>query len=724
MPDTTSPNDPTETTRNGAAAENAAADSVTSVDASWSLEDADVAYHIDTWGSPYYFINKQGNVAVRPLEGSEMEIDLLAVIEEVRARGVQLPVLFRFQDLLRRRVVELNEHFRRAIAEFEYTNVYQGVYPIKVNQLHEVVLEILDAGEPYNFGLECGSKAELLAALPHLDRDDRLLICNGYKDSTMIGMILTGQSLGKKVMPIIEKYYEYEELMAEADRRGIVPRFGVRARLSTAGSGRWAESGGDASKFGVPIPQILTIVDDLHRRGTPESLELVHFHIGSQITDINTLKGAVREATRVYAKLVKMGLGARYIDVGGGLGVNYDSVDSGLDQSINYTVQEYVNGVVYTIKEICDIEGVAHPIIVSESGRALTAHHSVLVVGVLGATRKDLDLPLPDVGDTDEPVNRELADLLETLATVRRDTTRGERQRIARFLEIFHDAVEKRGDADQLFALGYLTLEDKGKAETLYWTLMRELLAGLSSFDRHSLPTDLYQLEDLLVDQYLCDFSVFQSMLDHWAIGQLFPIMPLHRLNEQPDRRGTLVDLTCDSDGKIDRFIGDDGAEQFLPLHSLDGNPYYLGCFLMGAYQDILGDMHNLFGRVNEVHVYGDDEEPGNFYIETMIAGTTVREALSLVQYSPSDLRKRMDALIREKVKSKTIRPKLGVELLDRYVDALKEYTYYNYRDVPQQSEASGEATMPQATGADEPGRNGAVAAGTDASGSDEGDAS
>lgn len=647
----------------------------------WKIEDAETLYHIERWGSPYFRANSQGNMSVRPVFDSDIEVDLMKVIREVRSRGIQLPVLLRFQDLLRRRVIELNESFRRAIEEFEYAGLYQGVYPIKVNQLHEVVLEILDAGETYNYGLECGSKAELLAALPHLERDNMLLICNGYKDSTMHSLILTAQRLGKKVLPIIEKYHEFTDLISEGDERSIQPSFGVRIRLATTGSGRWAESGGDASKFGVPVPQVLQIVEELKRRDATDSFQLVHFHIGSQIQDIITLKGAVREITRVYAKLHKMGIGVKYIDVGGGLGVNYDAVDSGLDQSINYTLQEYVNGVVYTIKEICDIEEVPHPIIVTESGRAITAHHSVLVVGVLGSTRKDVNGPVPEVTEDDEPVNRELIDVLETLRNVTEDTRRGEAQRRARCLELYHDTVEKKGEADLLFSLGYLSLEDKGKAETLYWIILNRLYRTLKTFDKDSLPTDLYNLDEMLVDQYLCDFSVFQSMLDHWAIDQLFPIMPLHRLNEEPDRRGTLVDLTCDSDGKIDRFIGDDGESNFLELHTLDDNPYYLGCFLMGAYQDILGDMHNLFGRVNEVHVYADDEEPDNFYIETYIPGTNITEALSLVQYSSTDLRKRMDAIIREKVKDKHVRPRQGVEFLDQYSGALKEYTYYNFRE-------------------------------------------
>jgi arginine decarboxylase len=497
----------------------------------------------------------------------------------------------------------------------------------------------------------------------------------------MIRAMLMGRQLGKNVVPILEKYQEFEDLLAESDRMGVYPGFGVRIRLATAGSGRWAESGGDVSKFGISIPEVLKLIQVLKDRDQTDAFQLVHFHIGSQIQDIMTLKQAVKEITRVYAKLCKMGLGIRYIDVGGGLGINYDSPESGLEQSINYTLQEYVNGVVYTIKEICDIEEVPHPVIVSESGRALTAHHSMLVVGVLSTSKKNIPDEIPEVTEKDEPVVRELNDAWITLTETVSAAARGEGQRKARYLEVYHDAVEKRREADLLFSLGYLSLVDKGKTEQLYWAIMQGLFKAMRNLDHDALPIDLYNVEEQLVDQYLCDFSVFQSMLDHWAIDQLFPVMPLHRLDEAPTRRGTLVDITCDSDGKVDQFIGDDGERRFLELHPTNGENYYLGVFLTGAYQDILGDMHNLFGRVNEVHVYADEEEPKDFYIEKYIPGTTVTEALSLVQYFPSDLKKRMDAMIREKVKSKQMRPTQGVAALERYSKGLEEYTYYNYWD-------------------------------------------
>ncbi len=677
----------------------------------WTTEDAKTLYNLDKWGEPYFTVNDAGHVAVRPLFDADTEIDVFEIVSEIERRGIQLPVLIRFQDLLRRRVIELNETFRRAIEEFEYQGLYQGVYPVKVNQLHEVVLEIMEAGEPYNFGLECGSKAELFATLPHLERDSMLLICNGYKDTTMIRSMLMGRQLGKNILPILEKYKEFDDLLVEADSIGIAPAFGVRVRLATAGTGRWAESGGDVSKFGISIPDTLRLIEVLRQRNQMDAFQLVHFHIGSQITDIMALKSAVREATRIYAKLVKMGLGVKYIDVGGGLGINYDSPESGLQQSINYTLQEYVNGVVYTIKEICDSEGVPHPIIVSESGRALTAHHSMLVVGVLSATRKGLPDGIPVVTDTDQPVVRELYDILQALDQQIAGAARGVGQRKARYLEVYHDAVEKRREADLLFSLGYFSLEDKGKTEQLYWALMQALYRAMLQFDPDSLPSDLYHVEEQLVDQYLCDFSVFQSMLDHWAIDQVFPVMPIHRLNEQPTRRGTLVDITCDSDGKVDQFIGNDGVNTFLELHPVEKGNYYLGFFLMGAYQDILGDMHNLFGRVNEVHVYADEEEPGNFYIEKYIPGTTVTEALSQVQYFPSDLRKRMDALIREKVKTKRLRPTQGVAFLDRYAKGLEEYTYYNFWDGGSASEHAVSPHSPEALAARDAAKGGTKAA-------------
>ncbi|MBI2821200.1 MAG: biosynthetic arginine decarboxylase [Acidobacteria bacterium] len=640
----------------------------------WSLEQATSVYDIDRWGRSYFFINEKGRVAVRPVYQNDRSIDIFDIVTEIKARGIQLPCLIRFQDLLQTRVIELNEAFRRAIAEYGYENAYRGVYPIKVNQLHEVVEEIIEAGAPYNFGLECGSKAELLATMAHLERDDMLLICNGYKDQTMISLMLAGRQLGKEVIPVLEKRREFDDLFSIAEVMQVKPAFGVRVRLATEGSGRWAESGGEQSKFGVSLLEILDIVNILKERGQTSTFQLLHFHLGSQMNDILTVNAAVREASRVYAKLVQMGLPIRYLDIGGGLGVSYQGTRSGREQDINYTLQEYVNGVVYTVKEVCDAEHVPHPILVSESGRSITAYHSVLVVGVLGApTRSATDaVILPEVGPEDPESIRELADLNRQIEEGKVD--------LPKTLEIHHDAEQRRGEANTLFSLGYLSLQEKARMEQLYWRLTRGIVEQIEGIDEEELPEDLRRLHLSLTDQYICDFSVFQSMLDHWAIDQLFPVMPLHRLNERPTCRGILVDLTCDSDGKVDTFVDITGPKPYLDLHVLlEGEPYYLGFFLMGAYQDILGDMHNLFGRVNEVHVYADPEEPHGFYIEKFIPGTTVEEAVQLVQYFSSDLKKRMDKIVQRQVKNRNLRAGEGMRILEQYNAALTESTYYNF---------------------------------------------
>ncbi|MBI4456475.1 MAG: biosynthetic arginine decarboxylase [Acidobacteria bacterium] len=639
----------------------------------WNLEQATYLYDIDRWGRGYFYINEKGHVAVRPVYESDQSIDIYDIVMEIKARGIQLPCLIRFQDLLQTRVIELNEAFRQAIIEYEYLNVYRGVYPIKVNQLHEVVEEIIEAGAPYDFGLECGSKAELLATLAHLDRDDMLLICNGYKDQTMMSLMLAGRQLGKEVIPVLEKRREFDELFSVAEAMQVKPAFGVRVRLTTEGSGRWAESGGEQSKFGISLLEILDIVNILKQREQIDAFQLVHFHLGSQMNDILTVKAAVREATRVYAKLVQMGIPVRYLDIGGGLGVSYQGTRSGREQEINYTLQEYVNGVVYTVKEVCDAEDVPHPVLVSESGRSITAYHSVLVVGVLAATTRATEqdaIPIEAAENDHESVS----ELLDLNRQIDEDVD------LSQVLEIHHDAEQRRGEANLLFSLGYLSLEEKAKVEQLYWRVTRKIVQRIRGVDEEELPDDLRRLHLLLTDQYICDFSVFQSMLDHWAIDQLFPVMPLHRLNEMPTRQGVLVDLTCDSDGKVDTFVDISGPKPYLDLHAvLENEPYFLGFFLMGAYQDILGDMHNLFGRVNEVHVYADREEPNGFYVEKFIPGTTVEEAVQLVQYFSSDLKKRMDKIVQRQVKNKNLRAGEGMRILEQYNAALTESTYYNF---------------------------------------------
>ena len=642
----------------------------------WTVEDSENLYRVKLWGESYFYVNEEGHLSVRPVLGDPIGIDLCKVVQDLKQQRIQFPLLIRFQDLLRSRVTELNTAFRKAIEESEYKNAYTGVYPIKVNQLHEVVQEILEAGRAFDFGLECGSKAELVAALPHLEDDRTLLICNGYKDWTMMRLLLIGQLLGKNIIPILEKYSELRLMLPLATELGVRPKFGVRVRVSVTGSGKWAASGGDSSKFGITISELVTMIDEVTASGVADGFKLLHFHLGSQILDIQNLKQAVKEIARIYATLRKRGLDIEYIDVGGGLGVNYEAGEVTSAHGINYTLQEYVNAVVYTVKEVCDAENVPHPKLVSESGRALTAHHSVLIVEVVAAHRREAAEEVIVPEKVDNPVVKELAKLLTSLADKRRKS-------LPVLLETFHDAAEKRQEVGLLFELGYLTLDQKSMAEKLYWSICITINRMLQQRrNLELLPKDLVAMREQLIDQYLCDFSVFQSIQDYWAVGQVFPIMPLQRLNEQPSRLATLVDLTCDSDGKVDRFIAPAGSKNALEVHRLvEGDPYYLGIFLVGAYQDILGDIHNLFGRVTEVHVYADAEEPDNYFVEKVIKGTTVQEILAVVQYFPNDLQRRMEQLIQQKVKTGLIRPKVGVQLLDQYSKAFHEYTYLSSTD-------------------------------------------
>lgn len=629
---------------------------------------------MDAWSDAYFFVNDRGHVAVTPTRDRTQAIDVYDIAQHLCDEGVSFPVLIRFQDVVRGRVVQLNEAFRRAIAEYGYENRYVGVYPIKVNQLHEVVDEVLEAGRPYGTGLECGSKAELVAALPHLEDDETPLVCNGYKDETMLRLILTGQRLGKNLLPVVEKYDEFERLLRLAKEMNVRPRFGARIALATRGAGKWAASSGDLSKFGVSMADLVTVMNRLRAEDVTDALALLHFHLGSQISDIQTLKQAVKEITHVYVHLHRHGFPVRTIDCGGGLGVNYASGYGNHDDGINYSLQEYANAVVYAIQEVCDAEEVPHPTIITESGRALTAHHSVLVVEALGAYRKrDIDPDFAPAED-DHAVVHDLYDALrQALQPVDPDALRG----LNGLREAYHDAVEKRQDAESLFSLGYLPIEQIALVERLYWSTCRAIHAQIRRLDADAVPAELLALDDHLIEQYLCNFSVFQSILDHWAIGQAFPIMPLHRLDEEPTRRAQLVDLTCDSDGKVNRYVDGGEDKRYLEAHPLRAEePYYLGFFLMGAYQDIMGDMHNLFGRPTEVHVYADEEEEDGYYVEKMIRGATVEEMLADVQYFPNDLQRRMNALIRQKTTDGTVRPKAGVQILEQYTRLFQEMTY------------------------------------------------
>jgi arginine decarboxylase len=634
---------------------------------SWDIPSAIALYNIDRWGGGYFNINAAGNVQAMPTQAYSETIDLMDVVSEARNRGMAFPLVIRFQDLLRHRVETINRAFHSAITEANYQNVYKGVFPIKVNQLREVVEEIMDAGRPFNFGLEAGSKPELIAALAVHRDPGSLIICNGYKDPTYIKNALLGRKLGKQVIMVVEKLEEIRQIVQVSREMTVIPLIGLRVRLQSKGSGKWATSGGENAKFGLSTADLIAASDYLKAEGMAESLVLVHFHVGSQVPDIGVIKRAVREAARFYAKLSKIGHPMQFIDVGGGLGVDYDGSRTAFDSSMNYTLQEYARDVVYNILDVCDSEKVAHPVIVSEGGRAIVAHHSVLVVESFGSIEKGSADMSREKRENDPKLFQDMVETQKALTKQNR-------------MEVLHDAQQIKEQCQSMFDLGLLDLESKAKIETIYWQIAQsvvELCRGM-----RYVPEEVKELETLLSDQYLCNFSVFQSLLDHWALGQLFPIMPIHHLDRPPDRNGTLVDITCDSDGKVNRFIDLQDVRETLPLHRIrPGEAYYLGFFLMGAYQDIMGDLHNLFGRVNEVHVFLDEGEESGWYIEEEIEGSTVGSVLSMTQWDQPELIRLVKAQVDAAIKSDRLKPNEAMRLLSEYERGLKGYTYLNFQD-------------------------------------------
>jgi arginine decarboxylase len=622
----------------------------------WDLESAIATYNVEGWGNGYFTVNSSGNVEAKPLQDNGGSIDLLEVVNEARARHLGFPLVIRFQDLLRHRVESINRVFQTAITEFGYRNEYRGVFPIKVNQLREVIEEIVDAGQPFHFGLEAGSKPELVAALAMHQDPESLIICNGYKDPAFIRIALLGRKLGKSVVIVVEKLEELEQTIRISNEVGVEPYIGIRVRLHSKGSGKWSPSGGENAKFGLDTTNLVAASQMLKEAGLMPCLKLLHFHVGSQVPDISTIKRAVREAARYYAKLCKLGHEIAYLDVGGGLGVDYDGSRSDFDSSTNYSLQEYANDVVWNIMDVCDSEGVVHPAIVSESGRAIVAHHSVLVLEAFSsieATEKD---------------HRLVHDILE----VKQRLKRGNR------IESLHDSQQIKEESQQMFDLGLLDLESKAKIETVYWQLAQQIVnmhRGL-----RFVPEEVKQLETSLGDQYICNFSVFQSLLDHWALGQLFPIMPIHRLTTAPDRNGMIVDITCDSDGKISKFIDLQDVKETLPLHRiLPGELYYIGVFMVGAYQDIMGDLHNLFGRVTEVHVFLDPDEESGWYIEEVIEGSTIGEVLAMTQWDKVELMRLLKSQVDAAIKTDRLKPNDAMKLLSDYERLLQEYTYLSF---------------------------------------------
>jgi arginine decarboxylase len=623
----------------------------------WTIESARALYNIEGWGIGYFDVNEHGHVVVRPdSDNPRRELDLYELANDLEAQGVGLPLLLRFSDILRSRIESLTERFSRAIREYEYTGAYTTVFPIKVNQQRHVVEEIVEFGKDSGVGLECGSKPELQAVLGLAEHTDHLIVCNGYKDEEFMRLALMGQKLGHKVFIVIEQLSEIDVLLQVADELGVNPTAGVRIKLHSEGSGRWAKSGGEKSKFGLSTAQLMKLVDKLRDLGRLDVIKLIHFHLGSQITDIRYIKSGLQEISRYYAELRKLGVDVTHVDVGGGLGVDYDGSQSTSQASVNYSLQEYANDVVYTLAESCRELELPMPHIISESGRALTAHHALLLLSVIDV-ESQADNIMPGLTDDDHTFLHEMAE----------DYNAVSRRRVR---EVYHDATFAKERSQELFNSGVLTLRERALAEQIYIATITAV-ARIAQQDREEYADIIEDLEATLTDRYFCNFSLFQSLPDSWAIDQLFPVMPVHRLDEEPTRRGTIQDVTCDSDGKIEQFIGGRTTRPSLPLHPFnDGDPYIIGIFLTGAYQEILGDLHNLFGDTNAVHIRLSES---GYEVAELVHGDTVTEVLAYVQYRASDLL----ATFRRKVAAATsiTRQEANTFIAD-YVAGLEGYTY------------------------------------------------
>jgi arginine decarboxylase len=624
----------------------------------WSIAEAGELYDVSRWGKGYFSVGQNGHLWVHPGKEPARGLDLKELVDNLQLRGISLPLLIRFGEILQHRLGEMHQAFQTSITEQGYKGSYCCVYPIKVNQQRQVVEEVFKYGRPYRFGLEAGSKPELLAVLAIADNETPI-ICNGFKDDEYIEMAMLSKKIGRQIIPVVEKYTELDLILKHSAAAGVRPVIGLRIKLASRGSGRWKSSGGYRSKFGLTVTEGLRALEQLKALGMEDCLQLLHFHLGSQITNIRQIKAAVIEAARVYVELKRSGAGLNYMDVGGGLGIDYDGSQTDFESSVNYTLQEYANDVVHHIQNVCDEAEVAHPIIISESGRAVAAYHSVLVFNVLGVTGFGDTDALPEIPDD---VEQPLIDLQETMKGLSNKN----------LLESFHDAQQALDSALNLFSLGYLPLVQRSMAESIYWQICRNIQKLGKQLDYF--PEELEGLDGLLSDTYFCNFSLFQSMPDSWAVKQLFPIMPIHRLNEEPFRHGILGDISCDSDGKVDQFIDRRDVKKTLPLHSFNGEPYYLGAFLVGAYQEILGDLHNLFGDTNAVHVRLD--ENGSVVLEAVIRGDTVREVLDYVQFKTPALLEQFRTDVETAVREGRIGYEESGSLLRFYEEGLNGYTY------------------------------------------------
>ena len=625
----------------------------------WSIDDSAELYNINGWGLNYFSINEKGHVTVTPRAGGPA-IDLKELMEELQVRDVSAPVLLRFPDILDNRIEKISNCFEMAAKEYGYTGKNFLIYPIKVNQMRPVVEEIVSHGNKYNIGLEAGSKPELHAVLSIDIDDDAMIICNGYKDESYIELALLAQKMGRNIYIVVEKLNELRTIASISKRLKVRPNIGIRIKLASSGSGKWEESGGDVSKFGVNSSELLEALDILEKNKLADCLKLIHFHIGSQVTNIRRIKTALKEASQFFVQLRGMGYDIQFVDIGGGLGVDYDGTRSATSgNSMNYSIQEYVNDAVSSLVDACEKNGLPQPNIITESGRSLTAHHSVLVFEVLASTSLPAFDEEEEIADDAHELVKELYDLWDNLNQ-------------PRLLESWHDAVQIREDALGLFNLGLIDLRTRAQVERLFWSVAREV-HGMAMSMKHA-PEELRKIAKMLPDKYFCNFSLFQSLPDAWAIDQLFPIIPLSRLNEQPTRAATIQDITCDSDGKIANFVSPRNLSYSLPVHELkDKEPYYLGVFLVGAYQEILGDLHNLFGDTNAVHIKVRGDE---YVVDKVIEGETVADVLEYVQFNPKRMARTVEVWVMSSVKKGTISAEEGREFLSNYRSGLYGYTY------------------------------------------------
>ncbi|WP_314079001.1 biosynthetic arginine decarboxylase [Hoylesella pleuritidis] len=625
----------------------------------WTIEDSKELYNINGWGTSYFGINDKGDVYVTPCKDNT-EIDLRDVMDELALRDVTPPVLLRFTDILDSRIEKTASCFQKAAKEYDYKGENFIIYPIKVNQMQPVVEEIISHGRKFNLGLEAGSKPELHAVIAVQCQSDSLIVCNGYKDQSYIELALLAQKMGKRIFIVVEKLNELEIIAKMAKKLDVKPNLGIRIKLASSGSGKWEESGGDASKFGLTSSELLQALELLNEKGLNDCLRLIHFHIGSQITKIRRIQTALREAAQFYVQLHKMGYNVDFVDCGGGLGVDYDGTrSSNSESSVNYSIQEYVNDCIYTFVDAADKNGISHPNIITESGRSLVAHHSVLVIDVL----ETASLPeMPEEFEATAEDHQLVRDLYDIWCKLNPRS----------MMEDWHDAEQIREEALDLFSHGMVDLKTRAEIESMYWSICREINSLAKSL-KH-VPDELKSMDKLLADKYFCNFSLFQSLPDSWAIDQLFPIMPVQRLDERPTRNATLQDITCDSDGKIANFVTNRHIGHVLPVHHLRRNePYYLGVFLVGAYQEILGDMHNLFGDTNAVHVSVKD---GHYHIDQIFDGETVEEVLDYVQYNPKKLVRQLEIWVTKSVKQGKISLEEGKVFLSNYRSGLYGYTY------------------------------------------------